>query len=326
MTLRTLMVRAAALFCACSVAGVASAQSVDYPSKPIRILVPFVAGGATDILARMVGQNLSSQWGQSVVIDNRPGANGILAADLTAKSTPDGHTLLFVAIGHAINPLLQKNLPYDTQKDFTPVSLAAVLPLIVSAHPTVPATNVKELIALARTGPRRLNYASGGVGSSQHLATALFASMAKIELVHIPYKGGNQGLLDLVAGQVDMMISTILSLTPHLKSGRLKGLAITTPRRSSAWPDMPTVSEAGLRGYQSLAWYGMVGPRGMAPPVLKKLSDEVARIIKSKAVQENLTAQGADPVGSSSAEFGAFIKAETKRYESVVRDAGVTTE
>ena len=217
-------------------------------------------GGATDILARLVGQNLTQAWDQQVVIDNRPGANGILAADLTAKATPDGHTLLFVAIGHAINPLLQKNLPYDTQKDFTPVSLAAVLPLIVCVHPSVPATSVKELIALARM--KKLNYASGGVGSSQHLATALFASMAKIDLVHIPYKGGNQGLLDTVGGQVNMMISTILSLTPHVKSGRLRGLAITTAKRNATWPDMPTVAEAALPGYQSIAWYGMVAPRG----------------------------------------------------------------
>jgi tripartite-type tricarboxylate transporter receptor subunit TctC len=257
--------------------------AADYPSKPIRILVPFVPGGATDILARLVGQNLTAAWGEQVVIDNRPGANGILAADMTAKATPDGHTLLFVAIGHAINPLLQKNLPYDTQKDFTPISLAAILPLIVTVHPSVPATSVKELIALAKSG-KRLNYASGGVGSSQHLATALFASMAKIELVHIPYKGGNQGLLDTVGGQVNMMISTILSLTPHIKSGRLRGLAITTATRNAAWPDMPTVAEAALPGYQSIAWYGMVGPRGLPPAVLKKLSDEVARIIRSKEV------------------------------------------
>ena len=311
---------------ACCIFGLAAQaiQAADYPNKPIRILVPFVPGGATDILARLVGQNLTQAWDQQVVIDNRPGANGILAADLTAKATPDGHTLLFVAIGHAINPLLQKNLPYDTQKDFTPVSLAAVLPLIVCVHPSVPATSVKELIALAKM--KKLNYASGGVGSSQHLATALFASMAKIDLVHIPYKGGNQGLLDTVGGQVNMMISTILSLTPHVKSGRLRGLAITTAKRNATWPDMPTVAEAALPGYQSIAWYGMVAPRGLPAPVLKKLSDEVTRIIKSKAVQENLIAQGADPVGSSPAEFGAFIKAESRRYESVVRDAGVTTE
>jgi tripartite-type tricarboxylate transporter receptor subunit TctC len=297
----------------------------DYPSKPIRILVPFVPGGATDILARLVGQNLTAAWGEQVVIDNRPGANGILAADMTAKATPDGHTLLFVAIGHAINPLLQKNLPYDTQKDFTPVSLAAILPLIVTVHPSVPATSVKELIALAKSG-KKLNYASGGVGSSQHLATALFASMATIELVHIPYKGGNQGLLDTVGGQVNMMISTILSLNPHIKSGRLRGLAITTATRNAAWPEMPTVAEAALPGYQSIAWYGMVAPRGLPPAVLKKLSDEVARIIKSKDVKENLIAQGADPVGNTPAEFGAFIRAETKRYEKVIREAGVTTE
>lgn len=311
---------------ACCIFGLAAQaiQAADYPNKPIRILVPFVPGGATDILARLVGQNLTQAWDQQVVIDNRPGANGILAADLTAKATPDGHTLLFVAIGHAINPLLQKNLPYDTQKDFTPVSLAAVLPLIVCVHPSVPATSVKELIALAKM--KKLNYASGGVGSSQHLATALFASMAKIDLVHIPYKGGNQGLLDTVGGQVNMMISTILSLTPHVKSGRLRGLAITTAKRNAAWPDMPTVTEAALPGYQSIAWYGMVAPRGLPAAVLKKLSEEVTRIIKSKAVQENLIAQGADPVGSSPAEFGAFIKAESRRYESVVRDAGVTTE
>jgi tripartite-type tricarboxylate transporter receptor subunit TctC len=320
------VVNRAAWLAACGllVASALTVRAEDYPSKPIRILVPFVPGGATDILARLVGQGLTTAWGQQVVVDNRPGANGVLAADMTAKATPDGHTLLFVAIGHAINPLLQKNLPYDTQKDFTPVSLAAILPLIVTVHPSVPANNVKELIALAKT--KRLNYASGGVGSSQHLATALFASMAKIELVHIPYKGGNQGLLDTVGGQVNMMISTILSLTPHIKSGRLRGLAITTATRNAAWPDMPTVAEAALPGYQSIAWYGMVAPRGLPPAVLKKLSDEVARIIKSKDVKDNLIAQGADPVGNSPAEFGAFIKAETKRYEKVIRDAGVTTE
>ena len=302
----------------------APVHAEDYPSKPIRILVPFVPGGATDILARLVGTNLTQAWNQQVVIDNRPGANGILAAELTAKSTPDGHTLLFVAIGHAINPLLQKKLPYDTEHDFTPVSLAAVLPLIVTVHPSVPATSVNELIALAKK--QKLNYASGGVGSSQHLATALFASMAKIDLVHIPYKGGNQGLLDTVAGQVNLMISTILSLTPHIKANRLRALAITTAKRNAAWPDIPTVSEAGLPGYQSIAWYGMVAPRGLPQPVLKKLSTEVSRIIQSKDVRENLSAQGADPVGGTPAEFGAFIKAEMKRYEKVVKDAGVTSD
>ena len=297
-----------------------------FPVKPVRIVVGFPAGSGTDMLARFIGGKFTDRVAQQVVVDNRPGANGIVAADLTAKATPDGHTLLFVAIGHAINPLLQKNLPYDTEKDFTAISLAAVLPLIVTVHPSVPVTNVKELINFAKSGPRRLNYASGGVGSSQHLATALFAHMAKIELSHIPYKGGNQGLLDLVAGQVDMMISTILSLSPHVKSGRLKALAVTSPKRNRAWPDLPTVSEAGLPGYQSQAWYGLVGPKNLPPDVLKKLSDETVRIIKSKEVQENLLGQGADPVGSSPSAFSAFIRAEMNRYAAVIRVTGVAAE
>jgi tripartite-type tricarboxylate transporter receptor subunit TctC len=313
-----------ALACALVAAGALHAQPVDYPSKQLRIVVPFVAGGSTDILARLVGQHLTERWGRQVLIDNRPGANGVIAAEFTAKSAPDGHTLLFVAIGHAINPLLQKNLPYDTERDFTPVSLAAVLPQILTVHPSVPAASVKELIALARA--RRLNYATGGVGSSQHLATALFASMAKIELQHVPYKGGHQGMLDMVAGQVDMMISTIMSLTPQIKAGRLRGLAVTTPKRHPAWLMLPTIAEAGLRGYQSVAWYGMVGPANLPPAVLKKLAGEVAQIIRLKQVSENLAAQGAEPVGNTPAEFGAFIKAETTRYEKVIRASGMAAE
>jgi tripartite-type tricarboxylate transporter receptor subunit TctC len=313
-----------ALACALVAAGALHAQPVDYPSKQVRILVPFVAGGSTDILARLVGQHLTERWGRQVLIDNRPGANGVIAAEFTAKSAPDGHTLLFVAIGHAINPLLQKNLPYDTERDFTPVSLAAVLPQILTVHPSVPAASMKELIALARA--RRLNYATGGVGSSQHLATALFGSMAKIELQHVPYKGGHQGMLDMVAGQVDMMISTIMSLTPQIKAGRLRGLAVTTPKRHPAWPTLPTIAEAGLRGYQSVAWYGMVGPANLPPAVLKKLAGEVAQIIRLKQVSENLAAQGAEPVGNTPAEFGAFIKAETNRYAKVVQASGMAAD
>jgi tripartite-type tricarboxylate transporter receptor subunit TctC len=315
-----------ALACACGAACTAHAQPLDYPSKSLRIIVPFVAGGSTDILARLVGQHLTERWGRQVIVDNRPGANGIIAADLTAKSAHDGYTLLFVAIGHAINPLLQKNLPYDTERDFTPVSLAAVLPQIVSVHPSVPAASVKELIALGRSRGRRLTYATGGVGSSQHLATALFASMAKIELQHVPYKGGHQGMLDTVSGQVDMMISTILSLTPQIKAGRLRGIAVTTAKRHPTWPALPTVAEAGLPGYQSVAWYGLVGPAQLPPPVLKKLSSEVAQIIRLKQVSDNLSAQGAEPVGNSPAEFDAFIKAETSRYAKVVRDSGMGAE
>ena len=220
-----------------------NAGAAEYPAKPIRMLIPFAPGGATDILARYVGTHLSQALGVQVVPDNRPGANGIIAAEILVKSPADGHTLLFVAIGHAINSLIYKKLPYDTLNDFTPISLAATYTQLVIVHPSVPVKNVKELIALARTQP--LNYASGGVGSSQHLAGALFSHLAKIKMNHIPYKGGAPGLLDVLAGNVELMITQPTSFE-HIKQGRLRALAVSSPKRSPYWPDLPTVSEAAL--------------------------------------------------------------------------------
>jgi tripartite-type tricarboxylate transporter receptor subunit TctC len=301
----------------------ANAWGQEYPSRPIRILVPFAPGGATDVVARFVGQHLSQAWGQQVVVDNRPGANGIIAAELTAKAAPDGYTLLFVAIGHAINSLIYKKLPYDTEKDFTPVTLGALYSQMVLVHPSVPANNVKELIALAKVRP--LTYASGGVGSSQHLAGALFSYMAKIQMSHVPYKGGAPGLVDLIAGNVDMMITQPTNVGV-IKAGKLRAIAVSSPKRSPYWPDVPTVSEAGIPGYESQAWYGLVAPRNLPPTVLKKLADEAVRGIRGKDLRETLAAQGGEPVGSSPAEFSAFIKAEINRYSSVVREAGITAE
>ena len=312
--------------CACFALALLSslpAVAADYPVRPIRILVPFQPGGSTDILARVVAQHLTQAWGQQTVVDNRPGANGIIAAEMTSKAPSDGYTLLFVAIGHAINSLIYKKLPYDTERDFTPVSLAALYSQIVLVHPSVPARNLKELIALAKT--KRLNYASGGIGSSQHLAGALFAHMAKIEMNHVPYKGGAPGLVDTMAGNVDMMITQPTS-TDFIKSGRLRALAITSPKRSPSWPDVPTVSEAALPGYESQAWYGLVAPKNLPPEVLKKLGDETVRALRTKELKENLAPQGGEPVGSSPAEFSAFIKAEINRYAKVVRDAGISAE
>lgn len=307
-------------------AGMLSAARADYPERPIRIIVPFTPGGATDILARMIGQKLTQAWGQQVVIDNRSGANGVIAAELTAKANPDGHTLMFVAIGHAINPLLQKKLPYDTGKDFTPVSLIAVLPLVMAVHPSVRANSVQELIAWAKSGAKPVSYASGGIGSSQHLATELMSHMAGIKLNHVPYKGGNQGLLDVVAGHVNMMISTILTVAPHAKAGRLRALAVTTSKRNAAWLDLPTLSEAGLRGYESIAWYGMVAPAGLPSSVLAKLSAETIKAAHSSDMRDALVRQGADPVGNTPREFAAFIKAETTKYTKVIEQAGVKPE
>ena len=292
----------------------------------MRIVVPFTAGGSTDVLARMIGKNLTEAWGQQVVVDNRAGANGVIAAELVAKSNPDGHSLLMIAIGHALNPSLNKKLPYDTEKDFQPISLTAVLPLLLAVHPSVKANSVQELIALAKSNAKPLNYASGGIGSSQHLAGELINSMAKIKMLHVPYKGGGPGLVDLLAGQVSVMASTILSVAPHGRTGRLRVLGITTTKRSAAWPEVPTVAEAGIKGYESIAWYGLVGPAGMPAPVLGKLSAEVIRGTKSKEMQETLIKQGADPVGNGPKEFTAFLKSETLKYAKVISEAGIKSD
>lgn len=305
------------VICSCA------AQAQNFPARPIRILVPFAPGGSTDILARMLGQKMTEAWGQQVVVDNRTGGNGVIAAQLTAQANADGHTLLMVAIGHAINPSLLKSLPYNTERDFTPISLTAVLPLMVGVHISVKANTLQELIALARNGARPVTYASGGIGSSQHLAAELINFMAKVKMTHIPYKGGAPGLLDVVSGHVDMMASTILTVAPHARAGRLRALAITTAKRNAAWPELPTVAESGLKGYESIAWYGMVAPAGLPPAVLAKLSDVLSKGTRAADMRDTLINQGAEPVGSSSREFGAFIKSETTKYARVIRQAGV---
>ena len=300
-----------------------AAEAAPYPAKQIRMLIPFQPGGSTDILARVVATHLTQAWGQQVVPDNRPGANGIIAAEILTKSPADGHTLLFVAMGHAINSLIYKKLPYDTERDFTPVTLAALYSQLVLVHPSVPARSVKELVALAKT--KRMTYASGGVGSSQHLAGALFSHMAKIEMSHVPYKGGAPGLTDVMAGNVEMMI-TQPSSPEQIKAGKLRALAISSPKRSPMWPDLPTVSEAGLSGYESQAWYGLVAPRNLPPDVLKKLNEEAVRALRAQNVRDMLALAGGTPVGSTAPEFGAFIKAEINRYAKVVRDAGISAD
>lgn len=301
-----------------------AANAAEYPDRPIRIIVPFTPGGSTDILARMIGQKLTEAWGQQVIADNRPGANGVVAAEITAKSNPDGHTLMFVAIGHAINPLLQKNLPYDADKAFAAVSLTAVLPQILAVKPALKAANMRELIALAKT--QTLNYATGGVGSSQHLATELLSYMAKIKMNHIPYKGGNQGLLDVVAGHVDMTMTTALTVLPHSRSGRVRALGVSMAKRLEVAPEVPTLAESGVPGYESVAWYGMVAPAGIPPAVLAKLSAETIKATKSAEMQTALTKQGAIPVGNTPKEFTAFIKSEQTKYAKVIKEAGIKAE
>jgi len=296
-----------------------------YPEKQIRMVIPFSPGGTTDLLARAVGQHMQETWGQVVVADNRAGANGVVAGDIVAKAAGDGYTLSTVAMGHAINPLIYKKLPYDGVNDFTPISLLATFPQLVLVHPSLPVKTLAELIDLARKSPKPLNYGSGGNGSSQHLAGALFAHMAGLTMTHVAYKGGNPAQLDLMAGNLDMMI-----IQPNAKevvtSGKLRALAVSSPQRSPDYPDVPTVAEAGLPGYQSVAWYGLVGPKNMPPELLKKLSAETIRAVAAPAVRAVIATQGGVAVGGTPAEFDAFIAAERKRYESIVREAGMAVE
>lgn len=305
--------------------GMAAAQSSDYPSKPIRMIIPFAAGGTTDLLARGIAAHLSKAWNQPVVNENRPGANGLIAADLVAKAAGDPYMLHTVAMGHAINPLIYRKIPFDAEKDFTPISLIATFPQLVLVHPSVPAANIKELIALARRGTPALNYASGGNGSSQHLAGALFMSMAGVQMPHVPYKGGNPALLDLIGGQVSMMIVQPNS-REQITSGKLRALAVSSARRSSHYPEIPTVDEAGLPGYQSVAWYGIVAPRDLPADTLAKLSAEVTRAIQGSGVRNVIDSQGGDLVASTPAEFASFIRAERDRYREIVRSAGIVID
>ena len=307
---------------ACAIALSPLAAKAEYPDKPIRMVIPFAAGGTTDLLARAIGQHLAQAWGQPVVSENRVGANGIIAAEMVAKSPGDGYTLHLVAMGHAINPLIYKKIPFDADKDFTPISLIATFPQLVLVHPSVPANSLKELIALAKKSPKGLTYASGGNGSSQHLAGALFTYMAGIDMNHIPYKGGAPALMDVLGGNVNMMIIQPTS-KEQITSGQLRALAISSNKRSSNYPDVPTVAEAGVPGYQSVAWYGLVGPKDMPPDVLKKISDEVAKASQTDAVKKIIEAQGGDLVAGSAKEFKDFIDAERKRYAEIVKASGM---
>jgi tripartite-type tricarboxylate transporter receptor subunit TctC len=296
-----------------------------WPDKQIRMVIPFAAGGTTDLLARALGQHMTQAWGQPVVADNRTGANGVVAGEIVAKSAGDGYTLSMVAMGHAINPLLYKKLPYDGTADFTPISLVATFPQLVLVHPAVKAGTIAELIALAKTASPPLTYASGGNGSSQHLAGALFEHMAGIKMTHVAYKGGNPAQLDLMAGNVDMMITQPNS-KDLITTGKMRPLAVSSAKRSSFYPDLPTVDEAGVPGYQSVAWYGLIGPKGMSSELVKKIADEALRACATEGARSVVAQQGGDMVASTPQEFASFMEAEHTRYEAIVRDAGMTVE
>ena len=294
-----------------------------YPAKPVRMLIGFAAGGGADIVARGLSPRLVETLGQQIIIDNRPGANGIIAADLAAKAPPDGYTLLIAPGNYAFAPAMSAKLSFDMATAFAPVSLLAETPLLVVVHPSLPAKTVPQLVALAKSHPGKLAYASGGVGGSAHLATELFRAIAQVDLVHVPYKGTGAAITDLIGGQVPLCICTLPSVLPHVKSGRLRALAVTTARRSTATPGVPTVAEAGVPGYEMSQWYGLLAPAGTAASVIERLNSEVGKALKHPEMRDRLQSEGAEPAGSTPQEFGNFFKAEIAKWTRVVQKAGI---
>ena len=302
------------------------AARVDYPVKAVRVVVGFPAGGPTDILARLVAQKLSDAFTQQFVVDNRGGASGMIGAEMVAKAPPDGYTLLVVPATHSVNPSLYKKVPFDTLRDFTAVSLVAEGPFVLVVHPSVPAQSVQELIALARRHPGQLNYASAGVGGLPHLAGELFKSLTGVRMTHIPYKGAAPATIDLVAGHVTIMFNNMLSAAPHVKSGRLRALAVTTAKRSGALPRTPTIAESGVKGYEVSGWYGVLGPANLAPEVLNRLNIEINRAMREPEVVKRLAGEGVDALASTADEFAARIRRESAKWAAVVKASGATAE
>src|SRR5438132_10425536 len=296
--------RLAALLLSFSAVGTATAA--DYPVKPIRLIGPFAAGGGNDAVARTIAQSLSAGLGQQVVVDNRAGAGGVVGAELAAKSPPDGYTLFLGGVGsHAINPSVHRNLPYDPVRDFAPISLIASAALILVVHPSLPAKSVEEFIVLAKAKPEAINYASNGNGSSSHLAAAMFESMTATRMTHVPYKGLAPALVDLLAGQVQAMFSSVVAIVPNIKAGRLRALAVTGKRRAALLPEVPTLDESGVPGYEAGSWYGILAPAGTPQAVVAKLHEAIVRALAQPEVRERLVSEGAEVIGSTQEAFAA---------------------
>ena len=319
------MVRHVLAALAASIALSAFAQS--YPSKAIRLIVPFAAGGGNDNIARLVGKRLTDSVGQPLVIDNRPGAGGVLGAELAAKSAPDGYTLFLGGVGsHALNPNLIEKLPYDPIRDFAPVILLARAPLILVVHPSVPARTFAEFVAYARNNPGKLNFASNGNGSSAQLAAVMFDSMAGAEMVHVPYKGLAPALTDLLSGQVQLMFSSVVAILPHIRAGKLRALAITGEKRMASLPEVPTVAESGFPGFEASSWYGILAPAGTPRQIVVKLNAEFLKALEQPEVRNSLIADGAEPVGDTPEQFAAYIRSEKERLGKLIRDAKIRLE
>jgi tripartite-type tricarboxylate transporter receptor subunit TctC len=305
----------------------APATAQAWPAKPVRMVVPFPPAGGTDVIARVIGPRLGEALGQQVLIDNRAGANGNVGTELVARAAPDGYTVLLNGGGTlAVNPSLYSRLPYDSVRDFAPVSMVALQPSVLVVHPSVPARSVSELITLARSRPGQLNYASSGSGSLAHLCAEVFKRMAKIDMLHVPYKGAGPSLADLLAGQVHLIFASSPSVMPHVRNGRLRALGVTTAKRVRATPDVPTIAEAGLPGFELTGWYGLLAPAGTPSPVVNRLNVDLVKTLNVADVQEKLVDQGLEVATSTPREFADFLKAEIAKYARVVREAGVKVD
>ncbi len=312
--------------CMLTVAGLISAPAVlaqKYPEKAVRIVVPFAAGGGTDIIARIIAQKLADDWGRNVVVDNRPGGGTVIGSELVARSTPDGYTLLLTANPHSSNPALLAKLPYDTARDFSAVTMTASAPLLLVVHPTVPARTVQELIAYAKARPNPPTYASSGNGGPQHLAGELFKYMTGVAILHVPYKGGAPALTDLLGGQVQLSFASLLTSLPHIRAGRLRALGLTSSQRLETNPEIPTVAEAGVPGFEYLTWYGVFAPGGTSRLLVAKIQQDMARVLTSPEVKERLARDGVQAVGNKPGEFAAFIKQEIEKVTKLIRMAGI---
>lgn len=317
----------AALLASAAAPRVYAAATPDYPVRPIRLIVPFSAGGSIDILARLMGQRLTAVLGQTVVVDNRAGAGGIIGVEAVARANPDGHTLLMGHIGtQAIHPALYSKLPYDPLRDFAAITLLSTAPNLLLVHPSLPVKSVQELIALSKAQPRRLNYGSGGVGGSTHMSAELFMMLAGVQWVHVPYKGGAPALAALLGAEVPILFNNVVTAAPHVKAGRVRALAVTSQQRSRVVPELPSIAEAGVSGYHYVSWYGLLGPAAMPPSVIAKLNAEVRQIMNAEAVVSQLAADGAEVATGTPGEFAAYIKRESARWAEVIKKAGIRAD
>ncbi len=297
-----------------------------YPTKAVRFIVPFPAGGSADTLARVTGAKLSERWGQQVVVDNRGGAGGNIGADVLAKSPADGHTLMMGTVALAISARLYRNLPFDVSKDFSPVTLVASVPMILVVHPSIPAKSLKELIALAKQQPGKLTFASAGNGTPSHLAGAMFAKNSGLRMVHVPYKGGAPAVVDLLGGQVSLMLDNSLSVPAHVKVGRLRALGVSTASRNRLLPDVPTIAEAGVPGYEFNSWFGVFAPARTPDAVITKVHGDLREVLQQPDVQEKLRSQGAEPVGSGPQDFSEFFRRDVAKLGQLISDLGLTVD